>query len=78
MSCIELILCHRCVTLLPPPDDIAFLRTAHTIYVQYHKFPEALALAIRLSDSDLIREDFNAPGNPYVSVLTESNCLMHI
>lgn len=54
----------RCVNLLPPPDDISFLRTAHTIYVQHHKFPEALALAIRLGDPDLIREDFNAPGNP--------------
>jgi 26S proteasome regulatory subunit N1 len=54
----------RCVTLLPPPDDVNFLRTAHTIYVQHHKFPEALALAIRLGDPELIREDFNAPGNP--------------
>ncbi|KAF8624967.1 hypothetical protein AX15_005608 [Amanita polypyramis BW_CC] len=54
----------RCVTLLPPPDDVAFLRTAHTIYVQHHKFPEALSLAIRIGDPELIREDFNAPGNP--------------
>ncbi|KAJ6463793.1 armadillo-type protein [Mycena vitilis] len=54
----------RCVNLLPPPDDISFLRTAHSIYVQHHKFPEALSLAIRLGDPDLIREDFNAPGNP--------------
>lgn len=54
------------MNFLPPPDDIAFLRTAHTIYVQHHKFPEALALAVRLGDPDLVREDFNAPGNPYV------------
>ncbi|KAJ7275052.1 armadillo-type protein [Mycena rebaudengoi] len=54
----------RCVNLLPPPDDVSFLRTAHTIYAQHHKFPEALALAIRLGDPALIREDFNAPGNP--------------
>ncbi|KAF7349265.1 26S proteasome regulatory subunit RPN1 [Mycena sanguinolenta] len=54
----------RCVNLLPPPDDISFLRTAHKIYVQHRKFPEALALAIRLGDPELIREDFNAPGNP--------------
>jgi 26S proteasome regulatory subunit N1 len=58
------------------------LRTAHTIYVQHHKFPEALALAIRLGDPDLIREDFTAPGNPYVplpysqSLLTQSYRLM--
>ncbi|KAJ7770509.1 26S proteasome regulatory complex non-ATPase subcomplex Rpn1 subunit [Mycena metata] len=54
----------RCVNLLPPPDDISFLRTAHTIYVEHHKFPEALALAIRLGDPELIRKDFDAPGNP--------------
>ncbi|KAF8646742.1 hypothetical protein AX16_007083 [Volvariella volvacea WC 439] len=54
----------RCVNFLPPPDDLTFLRAAHAIYVQYHKFPEALALAIRLGDQDLVREDFEAPGNP--------------
>ena len=53
-----------CVNLLPPPDDISFLRAAHTIYVQHSKFPEALGLSIRLGDPDLIRQDFNAPGNP--------------
>ncbi|KAF8886531.1 26S proteasome regulatory complex non-ATPase subcomplex Rpn1 subunit [Infundibulicybe gibba] len=52
----------RCVNLLPPPDDIQFLRTAHTIYVQHHKFPQALELAIRLNDQKLVREDFFAPG----------------
>jgi 26S proteasome regulatory subunit N1 len=59
----------RCVNLLPPPDDISFLQTAHSIYVQHHRFPEALALAIRLGNPDLIREDFNEAGNP--CVLTE-------
>ncbi|CAK5272385.1 unnamed protein product [Mycena citricolor] len=54
----------RCVNLLPPPDDISFLRTTHKIYVKFDKFPEALALAIRLGDPELVREDFNAPANP--------------
>ncbi|RUS34049.1 armadillo-type protein, partial [Jimgerdemannia flammicorona] len=49
-----------CVNLLVPPDDAAFLRTAHTIYRQQIKFPEALTLAIRLGDRDLIKEDFDA------------------
>jgi 26S proteasome regulatory subunit N1 len=54
------------VNLLPlPQDDIAFLRTAHQIYIQYDRLPEALGLAIRLGDRDLIREDFKAPANPY-------------
>ena len=39
-----------------------FLRTAHLIYVQ---LPEALGLAIRLGDKAHIRQDFNAPANPY-------------
>ena len=55
----------RCVNLLPPQDDVAFLRTAHMIYEQHQRFPEALSLAIRLNDPDLIRKDFHAPGNPY-------------
>ena len=55
-----------CVNLLPlPQDDIAFLRTAHQIYIKYLRLPEALSLAIRLGDRELIREDFNAPANPY-------------
>jgi 26S proteasome regulatory subunit N1 len=55
----------RCVNLLPPQDDVAFLKTAHMIYEKYQRFPEALSLAIRLNDSELIRKDFHAPGNPY-------------
>lgn len=52
------------MSLLPPPDDRAFLRTAHSIYSQQHKFPQALALSIRLGDAELVRKDFNAPANP--------------
>jgi 26S proteasome regulatory subunit N1 len=52
------------VNLLPPPDDVLFLRTAHAIYVKHSKFPEALSLAIRLNDQELVREDFNTPANP--------------
>ncbi|KAG1779509.1 26S proteasome regulatory complex non-ATPase subcomplex Rpn1 subunit [Suillus placidus] len=53
----------RCVMLLPPPDDVTFLRTIHKIYLQFSKFPEALGVAIRLNDAALIRQDFNASGN---------------
>ncbi|KAG5220191.1 proteasome regulatory particle base [Salix suchowensis] len=44
----------RCVNLLPPPDDVSFLRTAHQIYVRFKKFPEALSLSIRIGDKDLL------------------------
>ncbi|KAH9896953.1 26S proteasome regulatory complex non-ATPase subcomplex Rpn1 subunit [Cubamyces lactineus] len=54
----------RCVNLLPPPDDISFLKTAHSIYAKHNKFPQALSLSIRLGDPALIRRDFNAPANP--------------
>jgi len=58
-----------CVNLLPPQDDVAFLRTAHMIYEKHQRIPEALSLAIRLNDSELIRKDFHAPGNPYERML---------
>ncbi|KAJ3782807.1 armadillo-type protein [Lentinula aff. detonsa] len=54
----------RCVSFLPPPDDITFLQTVHKIYTQFQKFPEAIAIAIRLGDRDMVRDDFNAAGNP--------------
>jgi hypothetical protein len=38
--------------------------------MQYHKFPEALGLAIRLGDRELVRQDFNAPANPYVLIIS--------
>ncbi|CAD6975588.1 unnamed protein product [Tilletia controversa] len=50
-----------CVPLLPPPDDVLFLRTAHDIYRKHDRFAEALALALRLNDAELIRADFEAP-----------------
>ncbi|KII91189.1 hypothetical protein PLICRDRAFT_51364 [Plicaturopsis crispa FD-325 SS-3] len=54
----------RCVNFVVPPDDLGFLNAVHSIYVKYQKFPDALGIAIRLMDMDLIRQDFNAPGNP--------------
>ncbi|KAG2135272.1 hypothetical protein DEU56DRAFT_807508, partial [Suillus clintonianus] len=42
----------RCVVLLPPPDDVTFLRTIHTICLQFSKFPEALGVAMMPHASD--------------------------
>ncbi|KAL7414960.1 armadillo-type protein [Mrakia frigida] len=53
-----------CVNLLVPPDDVRFLRTAHEIYAKNSRYSEALTLAIRLNDKELIRADFEAPANP--------------
>ncbi|ERF71574.1 26S proteasome regulatory subunit rpn-1 [Endocarpon pusillum Z07020] len=48
------------VNLLTYPEDHQFLRTAHDIYVQYNKLAQAVVIAIRLNDLDLIRKDFDS------------------
>ncbi|KAI9842517.1 MAG: proteasome regulatory particle base subunit [Sclerophora amabilis] len=48
------------VTLLTYPEDQQFLRTAHDIYKQYNKLAQAIVLAIRLNDTELIQSDFNS------------------
>lgn len=58
-----------CVPLLVAPDDKEFLRAAAAIYALHGKFPEALALAVRLRDQALVRKYFEGPKNPYVSAL---------
>ncbi|OLL23053.1 26S proteasome regulatory subunit rpn1 [Neolecta irregularis DAH-3] len=49
-----------CVSLLAPPDDVQFLRTAHEIYRRHGRIAQALSLAIRLDDLDLIHADFES------------------
>ena len=44
------------VSLLTYPEDQQFLRTAHDIYLKYDKFAQAMTLAIRLNDIDLIQK----------------------
>ncbi|KAL1967911.1 hypothetical protein VTN77DRAFT_2328 [Rasamsonia byssochlamydoides] len=48
------------VNLLTYPEDQQFLRTAHDIYVRYGKLTQAIVIAIRLNDIELIKSDFNA------------------
>ena len=48
------------VNLLTYPEDKQFLETAHSIYRQYNKLPQAMVLAIRLNDILMIQEDFDA------------------
>ncbi|KAL1955154.1 hypothetical protein VTO42DRAFT_8969 [Malbranchea cinnamomea] len=48
------------VNLLTYPEDHQFLRTAHDIYMRYNRFTQAIVLAIRLNDIDLIKSDFKA------------------
>jgi 26S proteasome regulatory subunit N1 len=48
------------VNLLTFPEDQQFLKTAHDIYVQYGKLAQAMVLAIRLNDHELIRHDLES------------------
>ncbi|KAF1919665.1 armadillo-type protein [Ampelomyces quisqualis] len=48
------------VPLLTYPDNDKFLRTAYQIYRTYKQYTQAVALAIRLNDRDLIEEVFNS------------------
>lgn len=49
------------VPLLAYPDNDKFLRTAFNIYEQYKQHTQALALAIRLSNMELIKKIFMSP-----------------
>ncbi|KAI9314316.1 armadillo-type protein [Dichotomocladium elegans] len=53
-----------CVNLLVPPDDMSFMKTAHTIYKQQGKLGQALNLAIRMRDMNLIKDDFESTVDP--------------
>ena len=53
-----------CVAYLAPPDDQAFLRVVHELYIKHDKFPEALSISLRLADRDLILQDYQNAGNP--------------
>ncbi len=48
------------VNLLTYPDDQQFLLCAHDIYKRYDKLPQAMVLAIRLNNLDLIYQDFDS------------------
>lgn len=48
------------VPLLTYPDNDNFLRTAHNIYRKYKQYTQAVVLAIRLNDRELIEETFNS------------------
>lgn len=55
-----------CVPLLAPPDDLAFLHTAYSIYLTNNHLTQALALAIRIDDDELIQQVFDATNDVLV------------
>ncbi|GAA6024580.1 hypothetical protein JCM10207_008663 [Rhodosporidiobolus poonsookiae] len=52
------------VNYLTPPDDVRVLKAAREIYKKMGRYTEAITLALRLQDPELIKEDFEAPTNP--------------
>ncbi|KAL9108464.1 MAG: hypothetical protein Q9227_006798 [Pyrenula ochraceoflavens] len=48
------------VNLLTYPEDNQFLKTAHDIYIKYNKLTQAVVIAIRLNDIDLIKKDIES------------------
>ncbi|KAH9887181.1 armadillo-type protein [Xylariomycetidae sp. FL2044] len=52
------------VNLLTYPDNEAFLRIAHKIYKTYNEHTQAMTIAIRLNDVELISEDFEGTSDP--------------
>ncbi|KAK0629713.1 armadillo-type protein [Bombardia bombarda] len=52
------------VNLLTYPDNEQFLRVAHDIYKKYEQYTQAMVLAIRLNDMDLINNNFADAEDP--------------
>lgn len=52
------------VNLLTYPDNEQFLHVAHDIYKTYKQYTQAMVLAIRLNDMDLIKADFEQAEDP--------------
>ena len=58
--------CHymvSCVPLLPQQDATSFLQTAYSIYLSENRLSDALFLAVRLDDENLISQVFDAANN---------------
>jgi 26S proteasome regulatory subunit N1 len=52
------------VNLLTYPDNEQFLKTAHEIYKTYKEYAQAMVIAIRLNDLDMIKADFESAKDP--------------
>jgi 26S proteasome regulatory subunit N1 len=50
---------------LPEPDDSNTLRIVVKIYRKFNQLPDALRIALRLNDSELINEIFESCSDTY-------------
>lgn len=72
-----------CVPLLAPPDDVAFLHTAYSIYLAHNQLPQALAVAIRLDDIELIKSVMSATSDELMQkqlafILARQKCYINV
>ena len=51
-TCLYLV---SCCAYLAEPDDTAVLQTAYNLYIQCKKFVDAMRIALRMNDQDLIK-----------------------
>ncbi|KAI8488617.1 26S proteasome non-ATPase regulatory subunit 2 [Branchiostoma belcheri] len=48
----------RCVEYVPEPEDAVLLRTALNIFRKFNRYPEALRCAVKLNDTELVKDIF--------------------
>ncbi|RKP21880.1 26S proteasome regulatory complex, non-ATPase subcomplex, Rpn1 subunit [Rozella allomycis CSF55] len=48
----------KCVSYMPYPEDVEILKIVHEIYRRFKRFPEALGVALKLNDVEMIKRDF--------------------
>lgn len=53
-----------CVPYLSPPDNLTCLNTVFKIYLEHQKYADALVVALRLDDPELIQAAFAAVSEP--------------
>lgn len=59
-----------CANFVAAPEDVKALRVVHTIYQKYEKWPEALTIALKLNDIEVIKNDYNTCPDPFVHALS--------
>lgn len=60
-TCLYLV---SCCSYLPEPDDAAVLKVAHAIYTKMGKHHDALRVALRINDADLVAATFAGCADP--------------
>jgi 26S proteasome regulatory subunit N1 len=52
------------VSYVPYPEDIQILQTVHSIFLKVERYPEAITLALKMNDANLVKQDYQACKDP--------------